>query len=382
MAIAYIVSGLIIWFLQLTASAYAAYQLIDSHMIPTKYLLLVIVVLGLCQVATTLLFFLGQKKTTSRIVRRILAFIIAVAVAYGALNLGLVFDKLTATIDKITGEQSENPVKNIKRDPFVVYLSGDDTRGNDVTTEGRSDTNIIMIVNPDSHQILLLNTPRDYYIYNPALGGMDKFTHCGNNGMENSMAALENLYDIKFNYYFRINFEGFKTLIDDIDGVTVYSDREFTEDASGNNYHFVVGDNYMTGDMALAFARDRHNQADGDNGRGRHQMYVIKAVIAKLTSGTTLLYNYNSILNDLSGMMLTSMTSDEIATLINMQIDDMPSWNVQQFAVIGTGGSDYTASMPGTLLYVMYPNQDSVNRAKSLIEKVLDGDTITAEDVA
>ena len=262
--------------------------------------------------------------------------------------------------------------------PFIVYLSGSDTRASTLV-KSRSDVNILAVVNPVTKQILLVNTPRDYYVSNPAGNGeMDKLTHCGLYGIENSMAALSNLYGHRVSYYAQINFSGFRTLIDSIGGVTVYSDASFI--AQEADFQVVRGNNAMNGEQALAFARERYNVSGGDIGRGRNQMKLIQAVVDKLTS-SALLKNYSGILDSLQGMFTTNFTSEEITDLIKMQLDDMASWDIYSFALSGENGSDTNYSMPGLYSYVMYPDDTLVSKASALMEMILNGETITQEDL-
>ena len=262
-------------------------------------------------------------------------------------------------------------------EPFVMYISGSDTR-NTYLTGGLSDVNIVAVVNPTTKQILLLNTPRDYYVPNPAgKGALDKLTHCGNYGIECSMEALGSLYDMQIDYYAHINFVGFKKLIDAIDGVTVEADHAFT--AITGDY-FQKGENTLNGEKALAFARERKNVRGGDDGRGKNQMKVIKAVINKLSSSKTLIANYSDILKSIEGMFATNFTAEEISNLVKMQMEDMATWNIQTFAVSGTGGYAETYSWKGQELYVTWPNEKTVAFAQTLVSRVLNGETLTAED--
>ena len=138
----------------------------------------------------------------------------------------------------------------------------------------------------------------------------------------------------------------------------------------------------MDGAQALAFARERHSFSSGDNERGRNQMRVITAVIQKITvDSTNLLLHYNEVLDSLQGMFVTNLTSDDIASLVKMQIDDNRSWNVKSYAVTGTGGSEYTYSMPSMKAYVMYENKDMVHKGADLIDKVMNGETLSDSDI-
>ena len=273
--------------------------------------------------------------------------------------------------------ESVEPDQDITNTPFIIYISGSDTRSAILDTS-RSDVNILMVVNPITKQVLLINTPRDYYIGNPAgYGQLDKLTHCGIYGIDCSVGALEDLYDIDVDYYGQINFTGVETLVDALGGVDVYSDRAFT----AIDTPISVGMNHMDGKTALAFSRERYRVPGGDNDRGKHQMQVIKAIIEKITNGSTILSNYSSILKSLEGMFVTDVSADEISLLVKMQLNDMRKWDVRIVAATGYGGNAVTYSMPGLSAYVMYPNQSSVEHNSKLISLVLSGEILTEEDL-
>ena len=270
-------------------------------------------------------------------------------------------------------------VENIEVEPFIIYISGSDSREEYFTTE-RSDVNILMVVNPQTKQILLINTPRDYYIPNPrsSAGTEDKLTHLGLYGVDCSITGLENLYDCDINYYVQINFTGMEKLVDDIGGVTIDNPQSFTAE---DTYWYDEGVITLNGAEALAYARERHAFAEGDNMRGQNQMRLITAMFKKVTSSPTLIMNYKTILEDLEGYILTNMEADEIDTLVRMQLEDFPEWNIQSYAVTGWGGMDTTYSAPWEELYVTYPYYSTVVQGQDLIDRVLDDEILTDEDV-
>lgn len=271
-------------------------------------------------------------------------------------------------------EKPQIDAGKVAEEPFVLYLSGSDTRSTMLDTS-RSDVNILAAVNPSTKQILLVNTPRDYYVANPAGGGaMDKLTHCGNYGTQCSMDALAALYNEDIEYYAQINFTGFETLIDAIGGVTVNSETSF----SAQGYYFQEGENELDGAAALAFARERYALAGGDNDRGKNQMRVITGVIQKLASGA-LLANYSQILDSLEGMFATNFPMEAVARLVKMQLEDMASWNIVSYAVTGYNGEETTYSTPGLYCYVMYPDEETVEHATELIDMVMAGEILPNE---
>ena len=283
----------------------------------------------------------------------------------------------TLSIGTTTVPEETTPPEEIVTKPFVVYISGSDTR-NDFLDVSLSDVNILAVVDPQAKQILLLNTPRDYFVPNPAgNGALDKLTHCGRYGIDCSIQALEDLYDIKIDYYGRINFKGFEGLVDAIGGINFYSDKAF----KARDTYIKAGDNHLTGTQALDVARERYHVSGGDNGRGKNQMKLIKAVFEKVASSSTLIFKYSDILSSLEGMVATSFRPEEISALVKMQLGDMASWNIHSFAVTGSDGSEITYSYRGEELYVMWPDEEMVDYASTLIQRVLNGELLTEDDV-
>lgn len=250
---------------------------------------------------------------------------------------------------------------------FIVYISGIDKFGA-VQAKSRSDVNILAVVNTNTKHIQLINTPRDYYIiHSKSKGKEDKLTHAGLYGVKSSIRALENLYGIEIDYYVRMNFSGFESIIDALGGIDVYSEYDFTVEPIK---HYVVGTNHLTGLEALAFARERKSFASGDIQRGKNQMAVIIATINKMTS-TEMLYNYTSVLESISGSFQTNMQSEEIYALVRQQLEDGRGWTIDTYSVNGQGALRETYSMPGTELSVKLPDEASVNEAKNLITNIL-----------
>ena len=254
-------------------------------------------------------------------------------------------------------------------DTFLVYISGIDTHG-DVVNTSRSDVNILAAVNTKTRKIQLISTPRDYYVHIPVSGdAYDKLTHAGLYGIQNSIGAIEGIYDKNVDYYVRMNFTGFETIIDAIGGIDVDSDYDFT--VTGGGYHFNKGINHLSGIEALAFARERKAFATGDNQRGLDQMKVITATIQKLTSSREVLINYNTIFNKVADSFQTNMPESIFYKIVNAQLADGKGWDVQSYAVSGQGSSATTFSIPNRQLYVMLPDESMISEAKQKLDNVL-----------
>jgi len=254
---------------------------------------------------------------------------------------------------------------------FTMYLSGIDTRGG-VLAKSRSDVNIIATVNVDTRQVLLVSTPRDYYVPLPISNGQpDKLTHAGIYGVNVSMGTLEMLYGIDIDYYFRVNFSGFEKIIDALGGITVNSEKSFT--TSDGQFYFNKGENKIGGAAALGFARERQAFSDGDRQRGKNQMEVIRAVIDKAMS-PAILTGFTELMESVSGNFETSMPYDLIAELVRDQLENGGSWNIVSTSVSGSDSSGYTYSAGNA--YVMVPDQATVDAAIAKINQVKNGEIL------
>jgi LCP family protein required for cell wall assembly len=253
---------------------------------------------------------------------------------------------------------------------FLVYISGIDQFG-DIGTRGRSDVNILAAVNPTTGQVLLINTPRDYYVQLHGTTGLkDKLTHAGVYGTDMSIATLEDFYETHVDYYLRVNFTSVIQIVDIVGGVDVYSDFTFT--SRYGQYNFVEGWNHLNGDQALGFARERYSFAAGDRTRGQNQEKVIAALIKKITEPSILL-RYSAILNAVQGGIETSMPVAKITELANQQLSRGTDWQVESASVDGFDASEPTYSYGSQALYVMVPDMATVNAAKERLAAVLGG---------
>lgn len=257
---------------------------------------------------------------------------------------------------------------SVKSEKFNVYISGIDTSGS-ISNVARSDANILMTINTDTHEALLTSIPRDYYVTLHSYGAKDKLTHSGIYGINETVKTVEDLLDTDINYYVRVNFTTVIKLVDKLGGIDVYSDYSFT--TSDKLYTFKKGYNHMNGEEALRFSRERYAFAGGDNQRVKNQQHVIEAVMKKVLNSTTLLTKYTDILDSLKGSFQTNIAQDDISKLVKDQINNMSSWTIKSNSLTGTGASSSTYSMGSTKLYVMVPNSTSVTSAKEKIDEVL-----------
>ena len=361
--------GMVLLGLQAVLSLAALVQLWRTQMLPVLYLVIITALL-------VLLWLLVRKCLASRtgaVVARVLSVMLCAALAVGCVwaQQGL------TTLNNVTsGLLTGAEANKITKEPFVVYLSGVDNRS-ELTENARSGVNILAVVNPVTKQAALINTPRDYYVDLAGTESKDKLTHAGLYGVETSMATLGNLYGVDVGHYIRINFAGFISIIDAIGGVDVYSDQAFTSVGSPGYYDpttFAEGWNHLDGKSALAFARERHAFKTGDIQRGINQMKVIDAMANKLKS-PTLLMSFSKLMDAAADCFVTSFSQEQISALVRMQLGDLASWDIQSYTVTGSGAkSTKCYSAKGQSLYVMKPDENSVNEAKALIAAVLGGE--------
>ncbi|WP_455450841.1 LCP family glycopolymer transferase CpsA [Streptococcus salivarius] len=269
-------------------------------------------------------------------------------------------------------KKNNNSAKQVDSKVFNIYISGIDTYGS-ISTVSRSDVNIIMTVNMNTHKILLTTTPRDAYVKIPDGGAdqYDKLTHAGIYGVETSEKTLENLYGINIDYYARINFTSFLKLIDQLGGVTVHNDQAFT--SLHGKFDFPVGDIQMNSEQALGFVRERYSLDGGDNDRGKNQEKVISAIVNKLASLDSV-SNFTSIVNNLQDSVQTNMSLDTINALANTQLDSGSKFTVTSQAVTGTGSTGQLTSyaMPNSSLYMMKLDDSSVESASQAIKNLME----------
>lgn len=257
---------------------------------------------------------------------------------------------------------------------FVVYISGIDSR-NGLVAKSRSDVNILAVVNTQTHQVLLVSTPRDYYVeLSISDGAKDKLTHAGIYGVGVSMDTLAMLYDVDVDYYFRVSFDGFEEIVDALGGVSVYSEYAF-QSSFDSSLYFSQGYNGVNGEEALLFARERYAFSTGDRQRGKNQMELIKAIINKALS-PEILRSYSSLLAAAEDNFETSVPYDLIASLVSDQLKSGSDWDIISYSVDGTGSTAVPWSMSASA-YVMIPDESTVAEAKELIQAVLNGEVIT-----
>lgn len=280
---------------------------------------------------------------------------------------------------KVENTDKANAVSNITTTPFNVLISGSDTRGG-YDENGRSDVIMVATVNPKTNTVLLTSIPRDFYVETACdaadgcqQGALDKITHTGIHGTNTTKRTVEKLLGIEINYTFKVGFDTVTDIVDAIGGVDVnvepgYECSNFLH-APGLSVH--AGVNHLNGEQALGYARERYAYSEGDRQRTKNQQQVLMGIVNKVTS-PAIVTNYASIMDSMANTFSTTMSNDEITSLIKYQLNKNPKWKIEQSMVDGTGDTQMCAEL-GNAAYVMVPDESTVTKASNKINAVMAG---------
>lgn len=286
--------------------------------------------------------------------------------------------KILYSFDRpIDASASDTVAVDMTRKPFTIFFGGNDTTGA-LSLEGRTDVNMTVTVNPNTHQIIISNLPRDSWVKNPYYNDKrDKLTHLGLAGIDNTLKGLGNIYGIEIPNYMIVNFDTFMVIIQALKGVTIDNPYAFT---AIDGQYFPEGTIGLDGAGALMYVRERQNLPDGDFDRNMHQQIVMRAIIEKLCS-PDIMMQINSIIDGMNGMFLTNISMNSIWALVNKQLDEGIEWNIVNYHVGGETGMEICASATGQYLSVVYPYDNQIEFVRNEIQKVMDGETITQEEL-
>lgn len=274
---------------------------------------------------------------------------------------------------ELESEALDVPDKEITTEPFVVYISGSDSREG-VKATARSDVNIVAVVNPQTAKILLVSIPRDTYVQLHGTTGIkDKLTHAGVYGIDMSRTTIEDLLGVAIDYTIKVSFDTVVKVVDQLDGIDITSDQEMTLGAlNGEKCHYTVGTQHIDGNCALRFARERKSYETGDRHRGENQQQVITSIVERLSKSKDYLLKIPAILDIAADSFETTLSREDVAKFIRMQLANARDWKVESIAINGAGAMEPTYSMGANWpLYVMIPYEDTITQATTKINEYL-----------
>ncbi|MCT4478515.1 LytR family transcriptional regulator [Peribacillus frigoritolerans] len=275
-----------------------------------------------------------KKKKKKRTWLKVVGVIVLLFILAGGAFAYSVWSSLTKTVDTMhtpidrTTDKRNKDLALSDQEPFSMLMLGVDERDGD---KGRSDTMIVLTVNPQKKSVKMLSIPRDTRTEIVGHGTQDKINHAfAFGGAKMSMDTVENFLDIPIDYYMKINMEGFKDIVDAVGGVTVQNDLDFTSDG----IHFAKGTHTLNGKEALAYSRMRHDDPSGDFGRQSRQRAIIEAVIKEGASLSSLT-KYDEVFAALGNNIQTNLTFDDMMDIQKNYRD--ASKSITQSSINGNG---------------------------------------------
>lgn len=310
----------------------------------------------------------GMHPVFKVIIALLLIFILIV----GGL-IAYVYFQIRSTANNMYDAEFEGSQSNLREaqvelsegEPVSVVLFGtdDDEARNEVMMGQRSDTIMVVTLNPDSGEGRIVSIPRDTRAEIVGRDTVEKINHAyAYGGPVMAKDTVENFLDVPLDYFVSINMDGFTNIIDEVGGITVTSNDTF--DQSG--YSFVAGETYeMDGDMALAFSRARYDPGSGgDTGRQQRQQQIVQAIASELLSVQTVT-NFNDILGVLGENIRTNIQFNEMNELRSTYQE--PAQNIEQLLL---DGYDERSAEDG--LYYFYPYEESYNEVTQELKENLD----------
>ena len=275
-----------------------------------------------------------KKKKKKRTWLKVVGVIVLLFILAGGAFAYSVWNSLTKTVDTMHTPIDRTTDKRTKdlalsdQEPFSMLMLGVDERDGD---KGRSDTMIVLTVNPQKKSVKMLSIPRDTRTEIVGHGTQDKINHAfAFGGAKMSMDTVENFLDIPIDYYMKINMEGFKDIVDAVGGVTVQNNLDFTYEG----VHFAKGSINLNGEDALKYSRMRYDDPNGDFGRQSRQRSIIEAVIKEGASLSSLT-KYDDVFDALSKNIQTNLTFDDMMDIQKNYRD--ASKSITQSSINGNG---------------------------------------------
>lgn len=319
-------------------------------------------------------YFMKEKRQSRTTVRKrhrelkILLFLFALILGSVGIYMTAVYGHLNSVANEIYSslEDSDSlrdePVSLGDKEPISILLLGVDTGDLGRTEQGRSDSMMLATINPNTKKTVLTSIPRDTYTEIVGNGTSDKLNHAyAYGGTTMSVDSVQNLFDVPIDYYMTVNMAGIQEIVDAVGGIEVTSPLTFTYEG----YQFYQGEStYLDGKSALAFARMRYDDPNGDFGRQERQRLVIEGILAKTTEPTNLL-NYRKILDSLSDNVQTNFQMNDLFELQSNNYLNAVR-NIQNETISGEGH----IAEDGVWYYYIY--DEELTRIQGLLQTELE----------
>lgn len=263
---------------------------------------------------------------------------------------------------------------------LLLGMGGEGHEGPNLT-----DTIMVASIKPSEKKVALLSIPRDLLVPVPKIGwrkinSVNAFGELESRGRggEQAREMMEGLLGLDIPYYVRVDFDGFRELIDGVNGIDVHVDRKFsdytypTNDYGVQTVAFKEGWQTMDGDTALKFARSRHgsNGEGSDFARAKRQQKVINALKEKMLAAKTY-RNPATVANTLAALqanITTNLQIGEILRLARMAQTD-GNFEIVHRIIDDAPGSPLVNSMFAGA-YVLVPRNDDWGGLRSIAADV------------
>ena len=340
------------------------------------------VIIGMMVLLIALAWFLFRRRKKGwRIVGIVVAVIFLAAYGMGIYYLLTTFGMLNKiSVDEPT--QSSSGI-DVTKDSYNIYITGIDQwaeeKGYDLE---RSDVNMIVTVNPMTRKVLLTSIPRDTYVPLHRTGDMDKLTHTGIYGVDETLNTVSDWLGEELPFYVKMNFTAVYNIIDVMGGIDVYSPKTFVP-TKRPWYTVQKGWNRMDGGEALAFARERAAFDGEDAQRVENQQQVVKACLKKMMTSSTMLTRYGDILKVGGDNMETNISVDDMQAVMKMQLADLTEWDIEMQKIQGEYDMDKVASLDQNYNYLVYKTDpSSVKECCEAINAVLNPTDLKLREAA
>jgi polyisoprenyl-teichoic acid--peptidoglycan teichoic acid transferase len=309
-----------------------------------------------------------KKKKKIRMILLMLFFLFIGSISVFGYNIYLetkkASEKIYEALDPSNLWKKRDKKIEIRKDPVTILLVGVENQYHD--EEGRSDVIMLLTVNPKTKKVYLLSIPRDMRVYIPSEGRKDKITHSYSyGGIESTIAAVNELIDVPIDYYITTDFEGFEEIVDSLGGITVNVPFTFKAQLTGSlKWHtFHKGKQKLNGNEALAYVRMRKSDPKGDFGRNERQKQVIKAIIEKSTSITSLT-KLDDVIANLGDHVRTNIPPSDLLSFIYLyqKMDDA------RVETLHLKGYDDTINE----VYYYIPDEQSVAEITKTLQQALE----------
>lgn len=260
---------------------------------------------------------------------------------------------------------------NVLKEPFTVYLCGTDNSGSkDISSASRSDSNMLLSVNPNTKKISLQIIPRDLYSYVEHKNGSTKLSWSGRyGGVTTSMKAIEHELGIQINYYAKINWQGVKDLVNSLGGIDVYSHYTY----SVGTANLKKGMNHLNGEQALLMCMERKSLPNNEISRGLQQMEVLKGMINKII-GEASFDNLMKVFHTIENNFMTNYPEDKFIDAFQLMISMRSQLaDIDSYTMKGEYKWKYDDFKKNYYAYYFYPSEEEIAKVRDRINDVILG---------